>query len=306
MEQLEYVEAVARHGSLRRAGEQLHLSQPALSEALTKLERELGVTLVDRRRSGSRISRQGQELMPHLLEVLDAVERMRCAAGDATATLRTLRVGTVGVATGTLLAPAVRSFQEATPETTVEICALQQEEIDEALLDGSLDMGLVTVADEARLPHRLAETVLVRGATVAVLAGEDPLAAQPDVELDALHDAPFVAMRQGYLMHRVALSLLGGRLPAVCHHADGAEMGKVMVGGGLGRALLPDFSVLGDPMHRAGHIVTRPLAGSSAPEVRLTMRHRAGAPTSAPVSALAGLLVREARNRKDEPPVTAA
>src|SRR6186713_1933819 len=63
IEQLEYVAAVTQHGSLRRASEQLHISQPALSEAIAKLERELGVTLLDRRRSGARISREGTELL---------------------------------------------------------------------------------------------------------------------------------------------------------------------------------------------------------------------------------------------------
>jgi DNA-binding transcriptional LysR family regulator len=42
--------------------EQLHLSHPALSEAIGKLERELVVTLLDQRRSGARISTQGREL----------------------------------------------------------------------------------------------------------------------------------------------------------------------------------------------------------------------------------------------------
>lgn len=41
IEQLEYIAAVVQHGSLRRASDQLHISQPALSEAVSKLEREL-------------------------------------------------------------------------------------------------------------------------------------------------------------------------------------------------------------------------------------------------------------------------
>src|SRR4051812_12359219 len=64
LEQLEYLAAVTRHGSLRRASEELHVSQPALSESLRNLERELGVTLLDRRRTGARINTQGRELLP--------------------------------------------------------------------------------------------------------------------------------------------------------------------------------------------------------------------------------------------------
>ena len=111
IEQLEYLAAVTQHGSLRRASESLHLSQPALSEALGKLERELGVPLLDRRRSGARISRQGQDLLPYMTEVLDAVDRLRQAAGDQTLVSRTLRIGTVNAANSSLLVPAVQDFR---------------------------------------------------------------------------------------------------------------------------------------------------------------------------------------------------
>ncbi|WP_313404973.1 LysR family transcriptional regulator [Aeromicrobium sp.] len=80
LEQLEYVRAVDEHGSLRRAGEHLHVSLPALSDAVTKLERELGVTLLDRRRTGTRVSSAGRELLPRMLEILDAADRLRTAA----------------------------------------------------------------------------------------------------------------------------------------------------------------------------------------------------------------------------------
>ena len=111
IEQLEYLAAVTQHGSLRRASESLHLSQPALSEAVGKLERELGVPLLDRRRSGARISRQGQDLLPYMTQVLDAVDRLRQAAGDQTLVSRNLRIGTVNAANSALLVPAVQDFR---------------------------------------------------------------------------------------------------------------------------------------------------------------------------------------------------
>ena len=76
-EQLEYVAAIARLGSFRSAAEQLHISQPALSETVRKLERELGVDLLDRHRSGARVSEEGRELLPHISNVLDAVDVLR-------------------------------------------------------------------------------------------------------------------------------------------------------------------------------------------------------------------------------------
>jgi DNA-binding transcriptional LysR family regulator len=80
IEQLEYVVAVNTHGSLRRASDHLHVSQPALSEAIQKLERELGVDLLDRHRSGARISSAGRVLLQPMIDVLDSVNRLRIDA----------------------------------------------------------------------------------------------------------------------------------------------------------------------------------------------------------------------------------
>ena len=108
LEQLEYLAAITRHTSLRRASEELHVSQSALSEAVSKLERELGVRLLDRQRSGVRISTAGRELLPSITEVLDSVARLRALAGDGLAASRQLRLGTVSTGTAGVVLPAVR------------------------------------------------------------------------------------------------------------------------------------------------------------------------------------------------------
>lgn len=273
IEQLEYLVAVTQHGSLRRASERLHVSQPALSEALSKLERELGVTLLDRRRTGSRISRQGRDLQQHMVEVLDAVARLRTAAGDQSARSRLIRLGTVNAATSTLLVPAVREFQDAHPRTTVEVLTIQQGAIHEGLLEGTIDLGLVNELAGDDGPADLVGTDLLHGRPVAVLPAGHPLAAREAVSVDDLRAERFVGMRAGYLMHRYAHRLFGLDLPQVVHSTDGAEMGKVMVAEGLGVTLLPDYSVEGDPPHRAGLIVHRPIEGDRT-VVSLVLRHR--------------------------------
>src|ERR1700691_3824474 len=77
VEQLEYIAAVARLGSFRRAAEAVHVSQPALSESVRALERELKVDLLERGRLGARVSDSGRDLLPHIQAVLDAVDGLR-------------------------------------------------------------------------------------------------------------------------------------------------------------------------------------------------------------------------------------
>lgn len=299
-EQLEYIAAVTRAGSLRRAAEQLHLSQPALSEAVARLERELGVTLLDRRRSGARISRAGHDLLQYMTDVLEAVDRLRSAAGDQQVASRLVRVGTVNTATSLLLFPALRQFQVDHPQASVEVAQLQQAEIHAALVEGSLDLGLVNLFDTDDPEPELRTTVLLRGRPVAVLPGTHHLADRDQIDVEELRSERFVAMRPGFLMHRFAHRLFDSRLPTTVHVSDGAELGKLAVAEGLGVTILPDFTVVGDTLERAGLITHRPIAGDRT-RIHLVLQQRRSTHLTTQVRGLAEALVAQARQVSARP-----
>lgn len=293
IEQLEYIAAVTAHGSLRRASEALHISQPALSEAVTKLERELGLTLIDRRRSGSKISRQGLDLLQHMTEVLESVDRLRQAAGDQAVRVRELRIGTVNTASSTLLVPALRDLQARHDTGGVEVINAQQSEIHQGLAEGTLDLGLVNVLPGDDVPIGLVAGELIHGQPVACLRTDHPLAAGDHVTIAELRDHPFVAMRPGYVMHRFAHRLFAGTLPTTTYATDGAEMGKAMVAEGLGISILPDYSISADPLVTAGIITTRPIHGDRT-TVSLLMLRRNAEHVPAQLRDLQAALVRHA------------
>ncbi|MEU4693891.1 LysR family transcriptional regulator [Actinoplanes sp. NPDC023714] len=272
-EQLEYLMAVIEHGSLRRAGEQLHVSQSALSEAISSLERELGVPLLERHRAGARVSREGRDLVPIVAEILGGVAHLKAASDRARAS-RTIRVGTVNAGTSALLIPAVREFGAGHPSTTVDVATMLQAEIEESLLEGRLDVGLINAFPGDDIPAGLERTVLLHGRPAVCCRADDPLAAQTAISVDDLRTRPFVAMRPGYLMHRLAQRLFGDAPPPETFSTDGAEMGKSLVASGVGPTILPDYSILGDPLHTAGVITARPLAGDVPPVIMLMLRRR--------------------------------
>jgi DNA-binding transcriptional LysR family regulator len=243
IEQLEYVAVVARLGSFRRAADELHISQPALSGSVRSLERELGVDLLDRGRHGARMSDSGRELFPHILDLLDSFDRLRNAADEQHRSVRQVRLGTVNAATVPLLAPAIRQFRLTHQQTQVEVITAQQAEIrrgERAVRPQHHDRSAVRTAD------LLAE--------------------------------PLIVMRSGYLMHRYLHRLLQGRPPAISFSTDGAEMGKLMVAEGLGITVLPDYSVLGDPLEQHGVITWRPLADDDTGVQLVIQRTRVGSP----------------------------
>ncbi len=272
-EQLEYVAAIARLGSFRSAAEQLHISQPALSETVRNLERELGVDVLDRHRSGTRVSEEGRELLPHIINVLDAVDGLRRAADEHHHTSRMIRLGTVNAGTVSLLTPTIRAFRDAHPSTQVEVVGAQEAHIHRALREGSFDLGLVTCLSDDDMPPELETTRLLSGRAVVCIRPDSRLAQLEMVGLDELLSVPLIVMRAGYLMHRLLHRLLAGQRPPVSYSTDGAEMGKLMVAEGLGATVLPDFSVIGDPLERSGQITWRPL-GYDDTDVCLVIRRR--------------------------------
>lgn len=294
VEQLEHVVAVTRYGSLRRASEQMHLSQPAMSESVSRLEKELGVLLLERRRSGSRISAQGLELLPHLEAVLESVARLRRAAGNGAQEHRVIRIGTVSAATSTLLTPALRRLAECHPTSRVEVANIRQSEIDEGLLDGSLDLGMVNVLAGDDPPAALVDLPLLQGPAVVVLPGDHRLTKADSVTVDEIREEPFVAMREGYLMHRLAVRLFGDSWPRSCASTDGADMGKALVADGAGLTVLPQFSVDGDVLLRSGALTYRTIDGVHV-MVSLVLRVRRAVRTPTHLRHLRDILLARAR-----------
>jgi DNA-binding transcriptional LysR family regulator len=244
-----------------------------LSETVRNLERELGVTLFERQRSGARISADGRELLPHITDVLDAVDRLRTAANDQHRSRRVIHIGTVNGATATLLAPAVRAFTEAMPGTQVEVLNVQQADIESSLSDGRLDIGLVNLLDGDDSPADLASTRLLAGRAVVCCQTSSDIARLPWVSLERLRREPIIAMRSGYLMHRYLHRVYEGDPPDFAYSTDGAEMGKLLVAQGLGVTVLPDYSVVDDPLEVSGAITHRQLVPDVI-GVQLVVQHR--------------------------------
>jgi DNA-binding transcriptional LysR family regulator len=281
IEQLEYVAAVARLGSFRKAAEEIHVSQPALSESVRALERELGVDILERGRQGAKVSPSGRDLLPHVLTVLDSVDRLRAAAGEQHLSRRVVRVGTVNTATVPLVTPVIRRFRDLHASTQVEVIGGMHADVQRALMEGSCDLGLVNYLEGDDLPPELETTVLMTGRPVVCMRPDSPLAEVRAVRVSDLRAAPLIVMRSGYVMHRFLHRLLGDDVPVFSYSTDGAEMGKLMVAEGLGVTVLPDFSVIGDPLEKRGVITWRPIADDATVVKLVIQRLRSGSPPRA-------------------------
>src|SRR6201999_1812222 len=96
--------------------------------------------------------------------------------------------------------------------------------IQQALLEGSMDLGLVDYLDGEKLPAEFEATELPRGRPMVCLRPHHELAGSAGVRAADLWARPLIAMRAGTTMHRLVARLLDGREATPSYSADDAEM----------------------------------------------------------------------------------
>lgn len=172
-EDLALVEAVSRHGSVGAAAKELLTTQPSASRRLAALERRLGIRLFERDTTGARPTPAGRELArqaARLLADLDALPAQIAAATQAPS----LSLGTIQALAPIVFTAAQIELAGVTLQAEVEHGPTLIGRVHQGLLDGAI----VTITDQAVLPHGLQITGLGASPLVLVLpAATAPLAA---------------------------------------------------------------------------------------------------------------------------------
>jgi DNA-binding transcriptional LysR family regulator len=169
LHQLRSLISVAEKGSIHEASRALHVTQPAVSKALSDLETELSVPLFVRSAKGTQLTPYGRSLIRHAR----AIEQELRHAHEDIETLLGIARGTVtiGVTPVTSTGPfarALREFSGAYPQVTVNVLELRPAQIQEGLADGSLDFGLISRIGEPSDARFYWETLYTIPTTLAV------------------------------------------------------------------------------------------------------------------------------------------
>ena len=144
LNELQVLQAVAAERSFSRAATRLHRTQPAVSQAIRRLEDELGERLFDRSSKGGRLTEAGTIL----LDYAERLTRLKTEAEGAVRELQELRRGRVVIGVNEaavhVLLPMVVQFRAAHPHAQVEMRRVHSRQIPGEVLNRSLDFGLVT------------------------------------------------------------------------------------------------------------------------------------------------------------------
>ena len=237
--ELESFVAVARFSSFTRAAEERHLTQPGVSRQVQKLERELGVVLVERRRGAVELTEEGRHFRAYAEEALERHRRvlweLRQKAGALAGELHIAASSTPGEF---LVPDLVARFTTEHPEVHTQVFTANSAEVVAELRERRWDLGFVG----ARLSGGdLQYDVIAEDEVVLAVPAGHPLAERNEVKLAELRGQPFLEREGGsgtLLSVRAALAERGQRLPqyrvVMVLNSTQAVLSAVQSGYGMG------------------------------------------------------------------------
>ncbi len=137
---------LAEEGHMTRTAARLHLTQPAISTQLAKLEEDLGQHLFDRTPKGMVLTNAGQTLLPYALEIISRLTDARSALEQlAGLHAGSLSIGGGATATTYLLPPLIGKFHEKNPAIRFFVREQPSQNVVDDVFLGKLDLGIVTL-----------------------------------------------------------------------------------------------------------------------------------------------------------------
>jgi DNA-binding transcriptional LysR family regulator len=257
LDQLRALTEVAALGSFSAAARRLNLTQPAVSLQIRELEARWGLRLVERVGKTARATAPGRELIEHARRIAQECEAAEAAMrGLRDGWLGRVRISTTLTALMYDLPPILRRLRTDHPKIDLAITNMATRDTIENVIQGTIDLGLVTLPVKSSL---LTVTLLRPQVCVAIL----PKSARdiPD-EITPQYVArqPLVLEHERGAIHPRVMNWLARHLPLPRQPMQVGiiEAAKQAVASGLGMSIVPDVAVT----DRDPDIVARPLKPS--------------------------------------------
>ena len=273
--------AVVEEGTFTAAAARVHVAQPAISQQIARLERELGAKLFDRSERRVRLTAAGDAFLPHARAALAAAT----AGADAVETVQGDLAGELHV--GTIPSPPdwlVRQLGDFTarfPRVRILLRTGDPETLAADVATGALDAAVIGVSGGRlpagsagqRLRSALASHAVATEPLVVIVPPDHRLAGAAETSLRELREEGIVTLVHGTGLRAVleAACAEAGFAPTITTEADNLHMLPTLVAHGFGVAVLPRSAV----QRSAEPVVTVPLATPQLLRPMVLIWHRA-------------------------------
>lgn len=235
--QFELILEISRCGSISKAAENLHISQPTLSKYLANIESQLGTELFDRTVIPLRLTASGEKYVTSGRKIIDEYRQLEKSLSDVRgASAAEIKIG-ISPTRAPYIIPRILNvfYSRAQSETKIVVVEHNMAELSSELLRGELDLVISIACDGTR--QFKAEELFSEKVLLAV--------PQKYVNLDemqVLTECPFITTGPGLRMTKTMSEILhsvGAREPVI--EVQSIETALSLVESGIGAALAPSY-----------------------------------------------------------------
>lgn len=182
------------YGSFTKAAEILNYSQSGISRMIGDLENEWKVSLLERGKTGVKLTSDGLKLLPFIKNVCDEYSKLQMQVDELNGLESGLiRIGTFSSVATHWLPNIIKRFQQKYPNIEYELLLGDYTEIENWILEGRVDFGFLRLPTDSKL-----ETIfLAKDELMVVLPENHPLADKEYFPIKSLCDYPFMLLERG-------------------------------------------------------------------------------------------------------------
>jgi LysR family transcriptional regulator, benzoate and cis,cis-muconate-responsive activator of ben and cat genes len=264
--------AVAEEGSISRAAQRLHISQPPLTRLIQQLEKELGAQLLLRTARGVEMTEAGKQFLAearNILTLMGAAAERAHKAGQGT--LGRVDVGIFGSGIFGVIPKILLAYRRAYPGINILLHSMTKGEQVVALREHRLSFGFNRLL--APTPDIVSEVIVMEGLYLAVNR-QHRLAKERAIPWRHIGEHPLVlfpsSTRPNFIDHVYELCRQDGFQPQVVQTVGDTAHGVALVATGFGVCVVPESAT----NLKVPGVVYRPLVRQPRPEVDLSCIYR--------------------------------
>lgn len=232
------LQKVVELGSFTKAADMLGYTQPAMSQMITSLEKELSIKLLYRSRYCVHLTIEGERLFPSIQKTISQYQSMQEIAKEIRGLdTGVIRIGTISSISCHWLPSLIKQFQEQYPNVEFVLHQGDYTSIPEWVQTGETDFGFVNPDAVPLMKTRFVK----EGEHRAVLPLNHPLAQKPYVTLEELAKEPFLLLEEGNLSEPLEAFRESGLEPYIRLRVHDDYSILSMIETGLGISILPEL-----------------------------------------------------------------
>ena len=188
--QMVHFQTVCKYQNITRAAEKLHISQPSVSNSIIQLEKEFGVKLFLRTKKRLVLTEAGKFFLERVEHLLNLINELETQMRDIGHIKNYIKLGIPCIMSTFLMPSLLNEFCSLFPDLHVEICESSSSHIKQMLLNGMLDVGIITMNTALAAPFT--GCLIKKSELMCCVHASHPLAGRKVITARDLCDFPLI------------------------------------------------------------------------------------------------------------------